>query len=301
MEKKLSLKAYAKINLALDVLSKREDSYHELKMLMQTIDIYDTLHFKLLAEDKIILNLGLVFENKEENLDKGLFDKNNIVYKAARLIKDRYNIKEGIEINIDKNIPIAAGLAGGSTDAAATLKALNHLFNLNLNIDTLKALALELGADVPYCLLGSTYLATGIGEKLTKLKSLKDFDIVLVKPDFNISTKEVFEALKFDKKLEALRPDIEKMCKHIDNNDIEGMAGEMKNVLELYTADKYKEVSILEDIMKKNRALNAIMSGSGPSVFGIFKNKEDAFYCYSRLKEDRYKNLVKHIYLTKMI
>lgn len=298
MKSSISLKAYAKINLGLDVLEKRSDGYHELKMIMQNVDIYDEIFLEILEEDKIKLDLELVFESGEK-LSAGLLGSDNIAYKAAKLIKDRYKIEKGIYIRIEKNIPIAAGMAGGSTDAAAVLKGLNALFELNLNEEDLMRLGLLLGADVPYCILGKTALAQGIGEKLSLLPDLSDVALLVVKPDINVSTKEVYQNLKLDILKKEDRPDIEKIIWGIENKDIKVICAGARNVMETYTKEAYPIIKDIKEAMLKEKALLSLMSGSGPSVFGIFENEEDLKACYKQFKSGTYKNLAKHIYITK--
>lgn len=295
-------RAYAKINLGLDVIRKREDSYHEVEMLMQTVDIYDELEFFLLDEDKILVELSF-FDDSSINLslikeDKGLFQENNIVYKAAKLIKDEFNIRKGIFIKVIKSIPIAAGMAGGSTDAATTLLALNEIFSLNLSKDKLRSLSLKLGADVPYFVEKGTVLAKGIGEKLERLKDLPKLDIVIVKPDISVSTKEVYENLKPN--IEN-RPNIKELVFAVETSDVYKLCKNIKNVMEVYTLNTYPIVREIKNTIVKEKAICACMSGSGPTVFGIFNNKEEAFNCYNKFKVGEYKNLAKQVYLTNTI
>ena len=262
----IELKSRAKINLSIDVLGKREDGYHLVEMIMQTIDLYDIIKIKALETEEIIIN--------SNTLDIPL-NENNIVYKAIELIRENFSIKRGVEVFIEKNIPIAAGMAGGSSNAAAVLVGLNKLWNLNLSNEELKELGFKLGADVPFCIEGKTALAQGVGEELTYIKGLSDdISILVCKPELFVSTKEVYEGL--DLKNIKNRPDNKYLIKCLENNDIESLSKNMVNVLETVTSKKHTEINDIEKIMNENNALGSMMSGSGPTVFGIYKNEEDA-------------------------
>ena len=262
----IELKSRAKINLSIDVLGKREDGYHLVEMIMQTIDLYDIIKIKALETEEIIIN--------SNTLDIPL-NENNIVYKAIELIRENFSIKRGVEVFIEKNIPIAAGMAGGSSNAAAVLVGLNKLWNLNLSNEELKELGFKLGADVPFCIEGKTALAQGVGEELTYIKGLSDdISILVCKPELFVSTKEVYEGL--DLKNIKNRPDNKYLIKCLENNDIESLSKNMANVLETVTSKKHTEINDIEKIMNENNALGSMMSGSGPTVFGIYKNEEDA-------------------------
>ena len=262
----IELKSRAKINLSIDVLGKRVDGYHLVEMIMQTIDLYDIIKIKSLETEEIIIN--------SNTLDIPL-NENNIVYKAIELIRENFSIKRGVEVFIEKNIPIAAGMAGGSSNAAAVLVGLNELWNLNLSNEELKELGFKLGADVPFCIEGKTALAQGVGEELTYIKGLSDdISILVCKPELFVSTKEVYEGL--DLKNIKNRPDNKYLIKCLENNDIESLSKNMVNVLETVTSKKHTEINDIEKIMNENNALGSMMSGSGPTVFGIYKNEEDA-------------------------
>lgn len=260
-------RAYAKINLGLDVIKKREDGYHELSMIMQTLELHDDIYIEEtnLSDIDIVSSKGYV-KAKEDD----------IAYKAARLICDTYNIKKGIKIRIEKHIPVAAGLAGGSSDCSAVLRGLNRLFKLELSTDELRSLGLKLGADVPYCITGGTYLSEGIGEKLTRLNTLKDIDIILIKPNIDVSTKYVYENLHVEKIKRDKHPDIKSYIEYIKQNNIKALAENISNILECVTADKYKIIDEIKKDMLGVGALGSIMSGSGPTVFGIFESREAA-------------------------
>lgn len=262
----ITLKSRAKINLSIDVLGKRQDGYHLVEMIMQTIDLYDIIKIEELETEEIII---------KSNTSDIPLNENNIVYKAAELIRDNFNIKRGIEIFIEKNIPIAAGMAGGSSNAAAILVGLNKLWNLNLSEKELKELGFKLGADVPFCIEGKAALAEGVGEELTYIKGLPDdISILVCKPELFVSTKEVYGGL--DLKNIKNRPDNQYLIKCLENNEIELLSKNMVNVLETVTSKKHTEISDIEKIMNENKALGSMMSGSGPTVFGLYKNEEDA-------------------------
>lgn len=262
----IDLKSRAKINLSIDVLGKRDDGYHIVDMIMQTIDLYDNLKITKIDGDFIKI--------KSNSKDIPL-NQNNIVYKAADILKKRFNIKDGVEIYIQKNIPVAAGMAGGSSNAAAVLVGLNKVWNLGLSESQLKEIGLQLGADVPFCITGGSALAQGIGEELTNIHGLdENVNILVCKPDIFVSTKEVYQSLDMNKVQK--RPKNEKLIESLKNDDIKYVCENMVNVLEEVTASKYKEIKQIESVMMKNKALGSMMSGSGPTVFGLFDNKEYA-------------------------
>ncbi|HSQ88501.1 4-(cytidine 5'-diphospho)-2-C-methyl-D-erythritol kinase [Romboutsia sp.] len=262
----IELKSRAKINLSIDVLGKREDGYHLVEMIMQTIDLYDTIKIKELSTEDIII--------KSNSSDIPL-DDNNIVYKAINLLKNKFNINKGVEVFIQKNIPIAAGMAGGSSNAAAVLVGLNKIWELNLSEVELQEIGFNLGADVPFCILGRAALAQGVGEKLTYIKGLpKNVSILVCKPNLFVSTKKVYEGL--DLKNIQSRPDNKFLIDCLNKGDIKPVAENMVNVLETVTSKYHKEIKEIEDIMMKSNALGSMMSGSGPTVFGLFEKKEDA-------------------------
>ncbi len=281
----IKLKARAKINLGLDVLGKRPDGYHEVRMIMQTIEIYDHLHITKIPQNEIQLFSNLSFLPVNEN---------NLIYKAAKLLKDECGYKGGVKISLHKFIPVAAGLAGGSSDAAATLFGLNRLFHLDLTAKELMELGVKLGADVPYCLMRGTALAEGIGEKLTKLAPIPDCCIIVAKPPVNVSTRQVYESLDIDGV--TSRPDIDALLNAIEAQDIMGIAANMGNVLESVTIPRYPVIAAIKQDMLDHGAVNAMMSGSGPTVFGIFKDEHTARECQAYLKE---KGDARQVYITE--
>lgn len=280
----MRLRAYAKINLGLDVIRRREDGYHEVSMVMQTIRIYDQLELERTQEPGIILTTNRSFIPT---------DGNNLVYKAAKLMMDRYQIDEGVKIGLRKVIPVSAGMAGGSSDAAATLVGMNRLFHLGLSMEELMKLGVNIGADVPYCVMRGTALAEGIGEVLTALAPMPDCWILIGKPGVNVSTKFVYTNLKLDE--HTRHPDIAGMVQALGNQDLYGITSRMGNVLEDVTIPAYPVIDEIKNHMKANGAVNAMMSGSGPTVFGIFDDREKAERALSRLKES---GLTRQTFLT---
>ena len=273
----LEIKAYAKINLSLDVLGKREDGYHELKTIMQTVTLHDTVYM-----DKT--PAGISLDCGKSRIPR---DNTNIAWKAASLIIRKYNIKSGLKIKIVKRIPVAAGLAGGSTDAAAVLRGMNQLFSLDLDNEELGILGKQIGADVPYCINGGTRLAEGIGEQLTVLPDFDGVDIVMVKPGIGVSTKWVYENLDPVLIGNMDRPDTALMGQAIARHDIKAVAALMKNVLEKVTVPTYPVIQEAKDKLIKKGAAGSMMSGSGPTVFGIFSDGSAAEKACSILSEDK--------------
>lgn len=269
----ITQKAYAKINLGLDVIKRREDGYHEVKMIMQNIGIHDILTFQ--KQDQ-----GITLKIDRAELPT---NEENLVYRTAKLIMEEYEITEGVKITLKKHIPIAAGLAGGSTDAAATLKGMNELFNLKMTQERMKELGVKIGADVPYCIVGGTALAEGIGEQLTPLPSAPKAIVLVAKPDISVSTKFVYDHLRADEI--RFHPDIDGMVKSISHRELAGIAERLGNVLETVTAVEYPVIDEIKGFMMECGASNALMSGSGPTVFGIFASQEEAADAFLQLKK----------------
>lgn len=259
----MRLQAFAKINLGLDVLGKREDGYHEVRMIMQTIRMYDQLDMRKSVEPGIHLTTNKKYIPVDEN---------NLVWRAAKLMMDTCGIIEGVSIHLHKVIPVAAGMAGGSSDAAATLVGMNRLFHCGLSKEKLMELGVQIGADVPYCVLRGTALAEGIGEKLTVLPPMPDCWILIGKPGISVSTKYVYTTL--DLNTDTVHPDIDGMKKALEDGNLYGITERMGNVLQDVTIPAYPEVERIKEQMKTLGAVNAMMSGSGPTVFGIFDNEE---------------------------
>lgn len=264
-------KANAKINLSLDVTGVRENGYHDVRMIMQSIELCDYLDIEVNNSGRIELTCS----NPEIECDKS-----NLIYKAADKLINKAVDEEiidkntGVTISLQKNIPIAAGLAGGSTDAAATLVGLNEELGLGYSSSELRGLGVTLGADIPFCIEGGTYLSEGIGEVLSKLKDAPDCFIVLVKPDINVSTKFVYDNLILNE--ETVHPDVDAMLNAIETGSIKRVADCLDNLLATVTEKEYPIIVDIKNILKENGALNAIMSGSGPTVFGLFDDEEKA-------------------------
>ena len=259
----MRLQAFAKINLGLDVLGKREDGYHEVRMIMQTIRMYDQLDMKKSEEPGIHLTT---------NKNYIPVDESNLVYRAAKLMMDTCGITEGVSIHLHKVIPVAAGMAGGSSDAAAAFVGVNRMFHLGLTEEQLMERAVKVGADVPYCIMRGTALAEGIGEKLTRLPEVPKCYVLIGKPGINVSTKTAYENLN----LEGIgkHPDIDGLIGAIRNNDLYAMASRMENVFEPGIIRQYPVIGNIKNLMEEKGALKAVMSGSGPTVFGIFDNRD---------------------------
>lgn len=283
---RIEKKAYAKINLGLDVLGVLPNGYHEVKMVMQTVGIYDVLTFEKAPG-------GIVITTDSGELPT---NEDNLIYKACKLLFEKYDVDEGVHIHLEKHIPIAAGMAGGSTDAAATLKGINELFDLGCDLDELKEIGVRIGADVPYCVVGGTALAEGIGEKLTALTPAPDCHLLVAKPDINVSTKYVYEQLDA---LDAYEhPDIDGMVAAIKAGDLAGVVERMGNVLQDVTIPAHPIIDTLKDRMMELGAAGSMMSGSGPTVFGIFTDEGRARNAYGQMAEE---GKVKQLFLTGFV
>lgn len=261
----ITLRAYGKVNLGLDVLRKLENGYHEVKMIMQTVDLYDLLTFEKMD------GAGVDIHSSRPDLPVG---EDNIIYKACKLMMSKYEIKGGVKVTLEKNIPVAAGMAGGSTDAAAALIAMNSLYDLGLTQTKLMELGVEIGADVPYCVMQGTALSEGIGEKLTALAPMPECTMVIAKPPVGVSTKWVYQNLKVSQL--SSHPDIDGMAEALENGDLGGITDRMANVLETVTIPAHMEIGQIKDMMLENGAMNSLMSGSGPTVFGIYDDADAA-------------------------
>ncbi len=279
----ISVKALAKINLGLDVIKRREDGYHEVCMVMQTIHLYDRLDIEKNTSGKITMETNLAFLPVNEN---------NLVYKAAKLLCDEFQIKDGIHVNLQKRIPVAAGMAGGSTDAAAMLYGVNKIFDLGLTTEQLMERGVKIGADVPYCLMRGTALAEGIGEKLTRLSPMVKCPILIAKPAINVSTKFVYENLKLNG---IKHPDMKKLIADIEEKNLYKIAADMGNVLETVTIPEYPVIAEIKEHMLEHGAVGSMMSGSGPTVFGLFDNEKTAEAAYEAMKES---GIAKQVFLT---
>ena len=277
------IKAHAKINLGLDVIRRRPDGYHEVKMIMQSIGLCDELTLEKAPS-------GITLTTDHPELSCG---EDNLIYKAAKLMLDTYHISGGIRIHLQKKIPIAAGMAGGSTDAAAAMKGISRLFDLEVPLEQLMKLGMTIGADVPYCILGGTALAEGIGEKLTPLTPAPDFYILVAKPGISVSTKYVYEHL--DAAGIARHPDIDGMVLSIESGSLQGILDRMGNVLETVTIPAHPEIDSLKRRIRELGAVNSLMSGSGPTVFGVFLSEQAAEFACEQLRSEK---LAKQVFLT---
>jgi 4-diphosphocytidyl-2-C-methyl-D-erythritol kinase len=267
------VKAYAKINLSLDVVAKREDGYHLLKMIMQTIDLYDLINIKKACKG---ISVGC-------NKQYVPTDEKNLAYKAADLFMKTYDICEGVDIYIKKYIPVAAGLAGGSTDAASVLKVMRNIYKPDINDEEIMKLALKIGADVPYCIIGGTALCEGIGEEITKLNDFKNHILVIVKPPFGVSTKEIYKSLDINRI--KRHPDTNLLISAVEEDNLNTLAKNMKNVLENVTLNKHIILKTIKKEMIDMGAQGALMSGSGPTVFAFFDDMLKAQICYDAMKK----------------
>ena len=282
----VKINAPAKINLSLDVIRRREDGYHDVKMIMQSIRLYDRLIIRKTHHKDITL---------ATNLNYLPCDQNNLVYKAVQLLREEFNINTGVNIRLEKHIPVAAGMAGGSSDCAAALLAMNKMFHLHLSQEELQQRGVTLGADVPYCIMKGTALSEGIGEKLTPLSASPKCYILIAKPNLHVSTKSVYEGLQLTE--DTVHPDIDLAVSYIESQDLVGLCQNMGNILESVTIPLYPEIGLIKENMINNGALGALMSGSGPTVFGIFDNEKQAKLARNSCKEY---NPLHFVYLTEV-
>lgn len=283
---KIELRALGKINLGLDILGRRENGYHDVRMVMQTVYIYDRVILKKTKKTEITIDTNLKFLPVNEN---------NIAYKAAQMMREEFHIKEGVHISLEKHIPVAAGMAGGSADAAAVLYGMNLLFSLGLSEEELKKRGVKLGADVPYCIMRGTVLAEGIGEKLSPLPPMPKCYILIAKPPISVSTQTAYE--KFDALEEVEHPDIDGIIEGLNHQDLHKIAASMGNVLEDVTEEEAPQIKEIKKIMMESGALGAMMSGSGPTVFGIFNHRSKAKAAAAKIKGN---NMARQIYVTNV-
>ena len=283
---KIQLKALAKINLGLDVLRRREDGYHEVKMIMQTIGLHDDLEIRKTKTPGIQVKTNLYYLPTNEN---------NLVYKAAKLLMDEFQIQDGVSIQLKKRIPVAAGMAGGSSDGAAVLWGINQMYGLGLSMQALMERGVRLGADVPYCIQRGTALAEGIGEKLSVLPPMPKCTILIAKPGISVSTKFVYENLHANDLKPEQHPDVDSMIEAMRQKDLGLLCSRMGNVLETVTIPAYPVINEIKRTMMDNGAIGPMMSGSGPTVFGIFDSPAAA---KQAVKAVRAAKLAKQIFLT---
>ncbi len=282
----IELKALAKINLGLDVLGKRENGYHDVRMVMQTIYLCDDVKLERRPGGKITIETNLHYLPSNEN---------NIAYRAAQMLIEEFELTDGVHITLKKRIPVAAGLAGGSSNAAAVLFGMNRLFNLRLSQEELMERGVKLGADVPYCIMRGTVLAEGIGEELTVLSPMPKCYVLIAKPAISVSTKVVYE--KLDDSPIVQHPNIDGIIQGLEEGNLLTVTEHMGNVLEQVTISDYPVIEDIKNVMKEHGAINAMMSGSGPTVFGIFQKSQDAKRAMSALKT---KKIATQIYLTNV-
>ena len=297
------LKAYAKVNLCLDVLRRREDGYHDVKMVMQNIGLYDELSFVYECaakastsdegSDAYVIELTSDSDNNQVPMDE-----TNLIYKAIKLMFEAYDIHGSMKIKLKKSIPVAAGMAGGSTDCAAAIKAVNTLCGLNLSLQDMMDIGVKLGADVPFCLMAKTALSEGIGEVLTGISPLSDCHILVAKPPVSVSTGMVYNNLRLDQIEPDEHPDVDGMVKALEDGDLRRVAAKMDNILESVTVKLNPEIKTIKDIMISMGALNALMSGSGPTVFGLYEDMEEAMAAKAYIIK---KGLANEVYITNPV
>lgn len=283
---KMELKALGKINLGLDVLGRRENGYHDVRMVMQTLYLYDQITIEKTEKPGIELSTNLFYLPVNEN---------NLAYRAADLLMQEFGVEEGVKITLEKHIPVAAGMAGGSSNAAAVLYGINRMFSLGLSQEELMERGVKLGADVPYCIMRGTVLAEGIGEILTPLPAMPRCTVLVAKPPISVSTKLVYEKLDAHK-IED-HPDIDGVLEGLERQDLKKIASSMGNVLERVTVEEYPVIEEIKEMMKANGALNAMMSGSGPTVFGLYSDKRMAKEAAQKIKES---GIAKQVYVTNI-
>lgn len=289
MIRHLELKAYGKINLGLDVVRRREDGYHEVRMIMQTVRVYDAIELDRKDEEGIRLSTNLYYLPDNEN---------NLAYRAAKLLMDEFDIHEGVEIKMKKFIPVAAGMAGGSSDAASVLFGVNKMFGLGLSKRELMERGVKLGADVPYCIMRGTALSEGIGEMLTPLSPMPQCQVLIAKPSVSVSTKHVYESLNLPALGKDAHPDIDAVRAAIEKKDISGVVANLGNILETVTIPENPIIQTIKDKMVDMGADGSLMSGSGPTVFGLFTNQKAARAAYEEFRHGGSKELAKQVYLT---
>lgn len=284
---RIQLKALGKINLGLDVLGRRENGYHDVRMIMQTVYLYDEVTLEKRKEPGITVASNLVFLPTDES---------NIAFRAAKILLDEFGEKHGVSITLKKHIPVAAGMAGGSADAAAVLFGMNRLFGWKLSEKELMERGVTLGADVPYCIMRGTALAEGIGEKLTRLPAMPKCHVLIAKPPISVSTKMVYE--KLDSSAIVDHPDIDGIIEGLRAKDVTRVAGSMGNVLESVTEKQYPVITQIKEEMLRGGAMNAMMSGSGPTVFGLFADPKSAHRAYEELRHGKSSSLARQVYIT---
>ncbi len=289
MIRHLNLKAYGKVNLGLDVLRRRDDGYHEVRMVMQTVGLYDKVELLYREEPGVTIETNLYYLPANEN---------NLACRAAALLLDEFGVRHGVHIRLNKFIPVAAGMAGGSSDAAAVLYGVSRMFGLGLSREQLQERGLRIGADVPYCVLRGTALSEGVGEILTPLPPAPQCQVLIAKPGISVSTRSVYENLHADRLRPDQHPDIDGMVEAIRRKDIVEMTARMGNVLETVTVPAHPEIAAIKDMMLESGAAGALMSGSGPTVFGLYTDSRAASSAYERLRYGDGSRIARQVYLT---
>ena len=285
----MKVKAHPKINICLNVVCRRDDGYHEVRMIMQTVGIYDRIDLIYKETPGITVETNLYYLPDNEN---------NLVYKAAKLLMDEFHVQKGVHIRLRKYIPVAAGMAGGSSDAAAVLFGVNKMFSLGLTTEQLMDRGVKIGADVPYCVMRGTALSEGIGEILTPLPVPPQCQVLIAKPGISVSTKFVYENLHANELRPEQHPDIDGMMEAIKQKDLYGIADRFGNVLENVTIPAYPVIQEIKDLMLEQGAIGALMSGSGPTVFGLFTNPKAAAKAHEEMRFGAGAELAKQVYLT---
>lgn len=272
--KEICLRAYGKINLGIDIVGRRPDGYHEVDMILQTVDLYDWLTLRISRKPGIRLKTNAAYLPCDEN---------NLVYRAIAMLQSEFQIREGVEGYLHKFLPVAAGMGGGSSDAAAALEGMNRLFGLGLTQKQLQERGLRLGADVPFCVAGGTWHAGGIGEKLTRLPAPPACSVVVVKPPVSVSTRYVYENLKIETRGPYPHVNMAGVRAGLAAGNLEQIAGSLGNILEEVTIPAFPVIAQIKSVLEEEGALRALMSGSGPTVFGIFRTEAQAMAACARL------------------
>lgn len=274
--KEIKLKARAKINITLDIIGKRDNGYHDVEMIMQTINLFDRLLLRKIKKNKISI---------KTNLSYLPVDERNLVYKIINYMKETYHIEEGVFVNLYKMIPVAAGLAGGSSDGAQAILGMNQLFDLNLPMDEMLEIGSKFGSDIPYCMIQGTALATGLGEKITLLEDFPEMHVLILKPKFSMSTQVVYQNFELDKV--EVHPKTDLLIEAIKNQDRDLICNSLVNVLETVTPKIHPEIDDIKIKVKKLGANGVLMSGSGPTVYALFKNEKTAFNALKQFKKEK--------------
>lgn len=282
--REIKLKARAKINITLDIIGKRDNGYHDVEMIMQTIDLFDRLLLRRIKKNKISIKTNLTYLPVDER---------NLVYKIISYMKETYHIKEGVFVNLYKMIPVAAGLAGGSSDGAQTILGMNKLFNLKLEMEEMLDIGAKFGSDIPYCMIQGCALATGLGEKITLLEDFPDFHVLILKPKFSMSTAVVYQNFKLDQVL--VHPETKTVIKAIKEKNTDVICDSLVNVLETVTPKIHPEINEIKEQLKSCGANGVLMSGSGPTVYGLFNDEKTAL---GALKQFKHKKFMQFAYLT---